>query len=170
VAILVALFAVQRSGTGGLGRLFGPVMVVWFLVVAGLGVRQIVARPSILWALSPVEGARFFAHGGWHGFRVLGSVVLAVTGGEALYADMGHFGRGPIRAAWLMLIFPSLFLCYLGQGALVLGAPAEATRPFYAMVPDGPWIYPMVALAAVATVIASQALISGVFSLTHQAI
>jgi KUP system potassium uptake protein len=170
VGILIALFAVQRSGTGGLGRLFGPLMVIWFVTIAVLGVRQIVARTGILWALNPVEGARFFAHTKWHGFRVLGSVVLAVTGGEALYADMGHFGRGPIRAAWLALIFPALFLCYLGQGALVLGAPAQAARPFYAMVPDGPWIYPMVALAAVATVIASQALISGVFSLTHQGI
>jgi KUP system potassium uptake protein len=169
VVILILLFAVQRKGTGGLGKIFGPVMILWFTAIAILGVVHILARPEILGALSPVQAVRFFMNSGWHGFKVLGGVVLSVTGGEALYADMGHFGKGPIRVAWLSLIYPSLILCYLGQGALLLGAPGGAAQPFYAMVPA--WgIYPMVGLAAAATVIASQALISGVFSLTHQAI
>jgi KUP system potassium uptake protein len=161
---------VQRRGTSGLGKLFGPVMIVWFVTIGALGVAQIVARPSILAALSPAWGIRFFVHNGWRGFRVLGGVVLGVTGGEALYADMGHFGRRPIRLAWLGLIYPCLLVCYMGQGALLLADPTRNTQPFYAMVPAGVWIYPMVAVAAAATIIASQALISGVFSLTHQAI
>jgi KUP system potassium uptake protein len=170
IVILFGLFLVQRRGTGGLGRWFGPIMICWFVTIGALGLTHIVRRPGILQALSPVWGARFFLDNGWRGFRVLGGVVLGVTGGEALYADMGHFGRRPIRAAWLGLIYPSLLLCYLGQGATLLDAPSGAAQPLYAMVPAGPWIYPMVALAAAATVIASQALISGVFSLTQQAI
>ncbi len=144
-------------------------MVVWFSTIGALGAFHIVKNPEILAALSPVHGARFFAENGWAGFRVLGGVVLAVTGGEALYADMGHFGKKPIRTAWLGLIYPALLLCYLGQGGALLADPEGAAQPFYALIPKGPWIYPAVALASAATVIASQALISGVFSLTHQA-
>jgi len=170
VAILALLFAIQRRGTGGIGRLFGPVMVVWFATIGFLGARHLIRTPAVLGALWPGHGVHFFAHHGWHGFRLLGSVVLAVTGGEALYADMGHFGRKPIRLAWLALVFPSLLLCYFGQGALLLARPSAAAQPFFNMVPAGAWTYALVALAAPATVIASQALISGVFSLTHQAI
>ncbi len=168
VVILIGLFYVQKRGTGGLGALFGPVMGLWFTSIAILGAVQIIRNPVILSALSPHHGILFFVHNGWKGFEVLGGVVLAVTGGEALYADMGHFGRGPIRVAWLALVFPALLLCYLGQGALLLRHPELASQPFYSMVPSV-LIYPMVGLAAAATVIASQALISGVFSLTHQA-
>ncbi len=169
VVILIGLFWAQRRGTGKLGTYFGPIMVLWFASLAVLGVVHIARHPGILAALSPHHGVRFFMHNGWAGFRVLGGVVLAVTGGEALYADMGHFGRGPIRAAWLGLVYPALLLNYLGQGATVLGDRTSAGGAFYAMVPPS-LIYPMVILAASATVIASQALISGVFSLTHQAI
>ena len=169
VVILAGLFAIQQKGTGGIGKAFGPVMVVWFSALAVLGVVNIAKDPHILGALSPHHGAAFFVRNGWHGFRVLGGVVLAVTGGEALYADMGHFGRGPIRSAWFGLVFPALGLCYLGQGANALVDPTSVQRPFYAMMPQGPWIYGAVALASAATVIASQALISGAFSLTQQA-
>ena len=170
VAILVALFLVQRRGTGKIGKFFGPVMGLWFVTIGGLGLYHVARQPAILWALSPHHGVRFFAENGASGFRVLGGVVLAVTGGEALYADMGHFGRKPIRRAWLGIIYPALLLCYLGQGAALLGNPSGAAQPFYALIPQGPWIYPAVILASAATVIASQALISGVFSITHQAI
>ena len=170
VVILLGLFAVQSRGTGGIGKFFGPVMIAWFGNIAVLGVVNIAKDPHILWALSPHHAITFFARNGFHGFRVLGGVILAVTGGEALYADMGHFGRRPIRLAWMTLVFPSLFLCYLGQGAAILADPSGIEQPFYALMPRGPWIYPAVALASFATVIASQALISGVFSLTHQAI
>jgi KUP system potassium uptake protein len=170
VAILVALFWVQRHGTGGLGKLFGPIMIGWFVTIGALGVMHIADHPASLAAISPVWGVRFFLRNGWAGFRVLGGVVLGVTGGEALYADMGHFGRGPIRVAWMSLIYPALILCYLGQGATLLGDASGVAQPLYAMVPKGPFIYATVAIAAAATVIASQALISGVFSLTHQAI
>jgi KUP system potassium uptake protein len=169
VVILVGLFVIQRRGTGKIGALFGPVMVVWFVTIGALGLQHILRRPEILGALWPGHGVRFFAQNGFRGFRVLGGVVLSVTGGEALYADMGHFGRRPIRAAWLGLIYPALLLCYLGEGAAILDNPAGAAQPFYALIPRGPWIYPAVVLASAATVIASQALISGVFSLTHQA-
>src|SRR5262249_31675535 len=145
-------------------------MAIWFLTIAVLGVSQIVHSPGILGALSPHHGLMFFARHGWAGLKVLGGVVLAVTGGEALYADMGHFGRPPIRIAWLALIYPSLLLCYLGQGALLLAPPGMASQPFYALVGDSPLIYPLVGIATAATVIASQALISGVFSMTRQAI
>jgi KUP system potassium uptake protein len=174
VGILAALFAVQARGTGRIGRLFGPIMILWFATMAVLGARAIVNVPpnvpSILAALSPIHGVRFFADHGFEGARILGSVVLAVTGAEALYADMGHFGRRPIRIAWLALAYPALVLCYLGQAATVLENPAAAARPFFALVPSGGWTVALVALAAPATIIASQALISGVFSLTHQAI
>jgi KUP system potassium uptake protein len=168
--VLFALFAIQRRGTGGVGALFGPVMVVWFLAIGGLGVFHIARAPGVLVALNPLHGAAFFAAHGVRGFLVLGAVVLAVTGGEALYADMGHFGSRPIRIAWLALVMPSLVLNYFGQGALMLTDVAARDNPFFAMVPAGPWTYALVALSALATVIASQALISGAFSLTHQAV
>ncbi len=170
VVILVGLFSIQRLGTGGLGRWFGPVMLLWFVVAGLLGAKELVKHPAVLAAFNPLLGARFLATHGFVGFRLLGGVVLAVTGGEALYADMGHFGRGPIRRAWLSICLPSLMVCYLGQGAVLLDQPNLRTAPFYAMCPDGALRYPFVLLAAAATVIASQALISGVFSLTHQAI
>ena len=167
--ILVALFAIQRRGTGSIGKLFGPVMTVWFVTLAALGVYHIVQKPEILAALSPHHGAAFFLRHGIHGMLILGSVVLAVTGGEALYADMGHFGVRPIRLVWTFFVLPALTLCYLGQGALVLGDPQAADNPFFAMAPTGPATYFLVLLSSAATVIASQALISGAFSLTRQA-
>jgi KUP system potassium uptake protein len=167
--ILVALFAIQRRGTGSIGKLFGPVMMVWFITLAVLGVYHIAQKPEILGALSPLHGAGFFLRHGIHGMLILGSVVLAVTGGEALYADMGHFGVRPIRLAWSFFVLPSLSLCYLGQGALVLRDPQAADNPFFAMVPAGPVAFSLVLLSSAATVIASQALISGAFSLTRQA-
>ena len=170
VLILLGLFGIQRHGTGGIGRFFGPVMVLWFAVIGGLGLWHLAHFPGVLAAFSPHYGARFFAHHGWHGFKLLGSVVLAVTGAEALYADMGHFGPKPIQYAWLGFVFPALLLCYLGQGALVLGHPEFARAPFFGMVPVGPATVALVALATPATVIASQALISGAFSLTQQAV
>jgi KUP system potassium uptake protein len=169
VAILIAVFAIQRRGTGQVGALFGPVMVIWFATLAVLGVRGIVQEPSVLGALAPWHAVEFLAEKGGVGFVVLASVFLVVTGGEALYADMGHFGRRPIRAAWFAFVLPALLLNYFGQGALVLEDPAAAANPFYRLAPV--WsLYPLVGLATVATVIASQALISGAFSLTHQAI
>jgi len=167
--ILVALFAIQRRGTGSIGRLFGPVMTVWFATLAVLGLYHVVQQPEILAALSPHHGAAFFLRHGIKGMLILGSVVLAVTGGEALYADMGHFGVRPIRLAWTALVLPALTLCYLGQGALVLRNPQATENPFYSMVPAGLPTYLLVALSSAATVIASQALISGAFSLTRQA-
>jgi KUP system potassium uptake protein len=168
-AILIGLFALQSRGTGTVARLFGPVMLTWFVVLAALGVHGITARPEILRALSPTYAARFFAHDGLTAFLALGGVVLAVTGAEALYADMGHFGRGPIRRAWLIVAFPALTLNYLGQGANILEHPAGVANPFYLLVPHALRV-PMVALACVATVIASQAVISGAFSVTRQAV
>jgi KUP system potassium uptake protein len=169
VVILGVLFAVQRRGTGGLGRFFGPVMLVWFVAIAALGAYHVARRPDVLWALSPHPGIAFFARHGVHGIRLLGGVVLAVTGAEALYADLGHFGRVPIQRAWSFVCLPSLVLNYFGQGAVLLVDPSVASRSFYAMCPSGAGLYPFVALATVATIIASQALISGVFSLGHQA-
>ncbi|WP_438030300.1 potassium transporter Kup [Sorangium sp. So ce233] len=169
-AILVGLFSVQRWGTARVGKIFGPIMVLWFTALAALGLAFIARNPAVLAALSPVHAARFFADHGLHGVAILGSVVLVITGGEALYADMGHFGRGPIRLAWYGLALPALALNYFGQGALLLQAPEAAANPFFAMVPKGPLTYALVALSAMATVIASQALISGAYSLTHQAI
>ncbi len=170
--ILLALFWIQKRGTEGIGKVFGPIMIVWFLALAVLGVVYIAQDPAVLVALNPLYAARFFHAHGKQAFVVLGSVVLAITGGEALYADMGHFGRRPIRVAWYGLVLPALVLNYFGQGALLLQHPerAVADNPFFAMVPKGPLTYVLVALAAAATVIASQALISGAFSLTHQAV
>mgnify|MGYP001489251063 CR=1 FL=1 len=169
IIILIVLFAVQSRGTGVVGRFFGPVMLVWFATIAGLGIWHIAQKPEVLLAVNPVHGATYFMTHDMTGFLVLGAVVLAVTGGEALYADMGHFGIKPIRAAWLALVMPSLLLCYFGQGALVLRDPETASHPFFAMVPRGPATVALVILSSLATVIASQALISGAFSLTRQA-
>jgi KUP system potassium uptake protein len=167
--ILIAVFWVQKKGTAGIGRVFGPIMAIWFFTIAVLGIRQIIAHPSVLQAISPTFAVQFFLDQKFRAFQVLGAVVLVITGGEALYADMGHFGRRPIRVAWYLFVMPALLLNYFGQGALVLEHENTATHPFYAMVPPF-LIYPMVALSTMATIIASQALISGAFSLTRQAI
>jgi len=168
-AILLVLFMAQRRGTGSVGALFGPIMAVWFTTIAVLGVVHIAHRPEVLLALSPRYAVHYFAAHGMPGFLVLGSVVLAVTGGEALYADMGHFGARPIRVAWLALVMPALMLCYFGQGALILSDPGAIENPFFAMVPKGGATLALVILSSAATIIASQALISGAFSLTRQA-
>jgi KUP system potassium uptake protein len=168
--VLLGLFAIQHRGTGGIGKIFGPVMIMWFACIALLGTWHVSRGPGILEALWPTWGADYFVRHGWHGFPILGVIVLAVTGGEALYADMGHFGRRPIRISWMGLVFPALVLCYFGQGALVLRDPSAMAKPFFAMVPPGAATYALVLLATTATIIASQALISGVFSLTHQAV
>jgi KUP system potassium uptake protein len=166
--IILVIFLVQRHGTAGIGAVFGPVMCVWFTVLGVLGVKEVLHNPAVLGALSPVHGALFFVHNGGHGFLVLGAVFLAVTGGEALYADMGHFGWKPIKRAWFCLVLPALALNYLGQGALLLRDASAARNPFFLLAPD--WaLYPLVALSAMAGVIASQALISGAFSITRQA-
>jgi KUP system potassium uptake protein len=168
VVIIVVLFLVQRLGTGAVGRLFGPVMAVWFTVLGVLGVRGIAAHPVILEALSPSYAIAFLVGHFGTAFFSLTAVVLAVTGAEALYADMGHFGRPPIRRAWLLVVFPACILNYLGQGALILGHPASISNPFFLLAPE--WArLPMVFLATVATVIASQAVITGAFSVAHQA-
>ena len=168
IAVLTTLFAMQRYGTGLIGSLFGPVMAVWFSVMGLLGAAEIARHPEVLASLSPSYGVRFFLDHGWVAFIALASVVLAVTGAEALYADMGHFGRSPIRRAWFLLVFPALTLNYLGQGSLIVRSPRAIENPFYLLVPAWAQL-PMVALATVATVIASQAVISGAFSLTRQA-
>jgi KUP system potassium uptake protein len=169
VAILLGLFYVQRRGTGGLGSIFGPVMAVWFLAVAVLGAAALARHPAVLAAIDPRHAARFFTRNGGHGFLVLGAVFLVATGGEALYADMGHFGKRPIQIAWFSLVFPALLLNYFGQGAILLEEPGASINPFYHLAPG--WaLYPLVGLATVATVIASQAVISGAFSLTGQAV
>ena len=169
LGILAGLFAVQSKGTGAIGQWFGRVMLAWFAILAVLGIVHIVQNPAVLRALNPVEGFNFLAHHGKAGLVIMGSVFLVVTGGEALYADMGHFGRKPIALAWNVLVCPALILNYLGQGALVLADPAARANPFFSMAPA--WaLYPMVALATAATIIASQALISGAFSLTMQGI
>jgi len=169
IAILATLFAIQRFGTGLVGRLFGPVMAAWFGTLAVLGLVKVVGEPSILRALSPHYGVRFFFDEGGKAFLALASVVLAVTGAEALYADMGHFGRDPIKRAWFLLVLPALLLNYMGQGILLLQEPGAVESPLYRLVPDG-LLVPMVLLATAATVIASQAVISGVFSVTRQAV
>jgi len=170
VVILIALFAVQSRGTGTLGLFFGPVMLVWFITIGLLGLRSIALHPAICWAFLPTHGLTFLMHHKMGSLHVLGSVVLAVTGGEALYADMGHFGKNPIRVAWVAVAFPCLVLCYFGQGAMILRDPGLASSPFFSLVPQGPLTLGLVMLSAAATVIASQGLISAVFSLTHQAI
>ncbi|MGD8973169.1 MAG: KUP/HAK/KT family potassium transporter, partial [Desulfobacterales bacterium] len=169
IIILGGLFMIQRRGTARVGRLFGPVILVWFSVLAILGFIQITRSPQVLAAIFPWYGMKFLLINKFHGFVVLGAVFLVVTGAEALYADMGHFGRRPIRLTWIVLVLPALILNYFGQGALLLARPEEAHHPFYALVPSWAMI-PMVVLAALATIIASQAVITGSFSLTHQAI
>ena len=169
LVILVALFAIQHRGTGTVGRLFGPVMIVWFVTIGALGAVNIAAAPEILKAFNPLEAVRFGVGSPVALFIVLGGVFLALTGGEALYADMGHVGRTAIRQAWFGLVLPALVLCYFGQGARVLADPKAVENPFYALAPG--WaVLPLVVLATLATIIASQALISGVFSMTRQAI
>jgi KUP system potassium uptake protein len=169
IAVLVVLFATQRYGTDRVGKAFGPVIVVWFAALALIGAHNIAGNPEVLRALNPWWGMRFFVDHGWHGIFILGAVVLAVTGGEALYADMGHFGRRPIQYAWNFFVLPALTINYLGQGALMLSNPAAVANPFYLGVPE--WaLFPMIGLSTAATVIASQAVISGGYSAARQAI
>ena len=169
IAILFGLFFFQRHGTGGLGAIFGPVMFVWFATLALLGISHIVREPHVFAAINPLRAVDFFTTNRWQGFLTLGTVFLVVTGGEALYADLGHFGKRPIRLAWFVVALPALLLNYFGQGALLLQNPEAASNLFYRMAP--PWaLYPLVGIATAAAVIASQALISGVFSLTSQAV
>lgn len=169
-ALLLLLFFIQKHGTARVGQLFGPIMIVWFLTIAGLGAYHLTKNPSVFAAVDPRHAVVFFQEHKLRGILVLGSVVLAITGGEALYADMGHFGKKPIRLAWLCLVFPALLLAYFGMGAIVLADPTAASNPFYAMVPRGGAAYALVGIATAATIIASQALISGAFSLTNQAV
>ncbi len=169
VAILIALFAIQRHGTQRVGMLFGPLMVVWFAVIAGLGIYHIIRNPVVLEAFNPAHAVAFFVANGWAGFLILGIVFLVVTGGEALYADMGHFGKLPIRVVWFSVVLPALLLNYFGQGALVLRDPSHISNPFYHLA-SGWMLYPLVALSTAATVVASQAVITGAFSLTMQAV
>ena len=168
LGILVGLFSLQRFGTARVGGLFGPITLVWFLTIGTLGIIEIFDGPHILWAVSPHHAIAFFWHNGTTGFFVLGAVVLAVTGAEALYADMGHFGKRPIRLAWFAMTFPCLLLNYYGQGALVLRDPAAASNPFYLLAPDW-FLYPLVGIATLAAIVASQAMISGAYSLIQQA-
>lgn len=169
IGILVGLFLFQKRGTRGVGAVFGPVTMIWFIMIAALGLVEIAHRPGVLAAVNPFHAVRFFVDNGWHGFLVLGAVFLVVTGGEALYADMGHFGPRPIRVAWFSVVLPALLLNYFGQGALLLGDPSAAHNPFYHLAPA--WaLYPMIIVATAAAIIASQAVISGAFSLTLQAV
>ena len=169
VVLLVVLFIFQRRGTARVGSLFGPVMLLWFVTIGALGVAELTVQPAILFALNPLHGVRLLLADPWHGFVLLGAVVLAVTGAEALYADMGHFGRAPIRATWFWIVLPCLLLNYFGQGALLLRVPEALDNPFYRLAPA--WaLYPLVVLSSIATVIASQAVISGAFSMTRQAV
>ncbi|MCO5108692.1 MAG: potassium transporter Kup [Burkholderiaceae bacterium] len=169
VAILLSLFLVQRFGTAFVGRFFGPIIVLWFVALGVSGAAHIAREPAILQALNPVHAWTFLAERGWHLFAAVGAIVLAVTGAEALYADMGHFGRRPIQIAWTGLVLPSLALNYLGQGALLIGNPSAIENPFYRMFPDA-WVLPALVLATLAAIIASQAVISGAYSMTRQAI
>lgn len=167
--ILTALFLVQRRGTGAMGRMFGPVTLAWFVTLALLGIRWVITKPDVVFAINPLYAVRFFIDNGAAAFVTLASVFLAVTGGEALYADMGHFGRAPIRRGWFLIVLPALVLNYFGQGALLLENPRAIVNPFYLMAPS--WLLPpLIVLATAATVIASQAVISGVFSITRQAL
>lgn len=169
LVILFLLFVVQKRGTAGIGKFFGPITVIWFVCISALGVSHIIDNPEILWAISPTYALRFIWNNPGTTFIILGAVVLCVTGGEALYADMGHFGKKPIRLAWFSIVMPALTLNYFGQGALLLQNPEAVKNPFYMMAPD--WaLIPLVGLATMATVIASQALISGAFSVTKQVI
>ena len=168
ILIITALFAVQSRGTAGIGRIFGPITTLYFICIAILGVRGILMNPEVLHALNPMYAVDFFMREQWHGFVVLAAVVLVITGGEALYADMGHIGARPIRLAWFSVVLPALALNYFGQGGLLLSDPSAVSNPFYRLVPE--WaLYPMIAIATGAAVVASQALISGAFSLTQQA-
>jgi len=167
--VLVGVFVVQKRGTASVSRLFGPITVVWFLALAALGIHQIVLEPRVLWALNPYYALDFALHHKVLAFLALGAVVLSITGAEALYADMGHFGKKPIRLAWLFLVFPALLLNYYGQGALLIEQPEAAKNPFYLIVPE--WArYPMIVLATMATVIACQAVITGAYSMSRQAV
>jgi KUP system potassium uptake protein len=169
LAVLVGLFVLQSRGTAGVGRLFGPVMLVWFVVLGILGAWQVAKHPGVLLALNPVYGFNLIVDRGWPIFLAFGSIVLAVTGAEALYADMGHFGRKPIRIAWLFIVLPGLMLNYFGQGALIIENPRVVRQVFFELVPKD-MVLALVILSTLAAVIASQAVISGVFSLTRQAI
>ena len=169
LVILIGLFVVQKHGTARIGAIFGPIMIIWFLVIAALGVSGIMKDPSVLRALNPTYAFAFFVHHKLEAYFVMGSLFLVVTGGEALYADMGHFGKSPIRWAWFLVVLPALLLNYFGQGALLLHDPSVSENPFFHLAPE--WaVIPLVVLSTIAAVIASQALISGVFSLTRQAI
>jgi KUP system potassium uptake protein len=169
IVVLILLFASQRFGTASVGKVFGPITIVWFVTLSLLGIRGIVAAPRVLSSLSPHHGVEFLLHNGSMGFPVLGAVFLAVTGAEALYADLGHFGARPIRFAWFLIVFPALVLNYLGQGALLLQNPGAVENPFFQLAPS--WaLFPLVGLATMASIIASQALITGAFSITMQAI
>jgi KUP system potassium uptake protein len=169
VGVVIGLFALQRHGTSLVGALFGPIAVLWFLAIAALGIRGIAGAPEVLWALNPMHALSFVTQHGYSSFVVLGAVLLCFTGAEALYADMGHFGKAPIRIAWFGLVLPALVLNYFGQGALLIADPTALNNPFYLLAPE--WsLYPMIGLATAATVIASQATISGTYSLTKQAI
>ena len=169
IVIVTGLFLVQRLGTHSIGRLFGPIMVLWFAVLALTGIPHIVQNPDILRALSPTFSVTFVTGHPYTAFVAMGAVVLAITGAEALYADMGHFGRRPIRVGWFAFVFPALILTYLGQGALILKSPSSVSNPFFLMIPAWSRV-PMVVLATAATVIASQAVISGAFSVSRQAV
>jgi KUP system potassium uptake protein len=169
LVILVGLFLFQKKGTASVGRIFGPITLLWFVTIALLGAIEIFRAPRVLLAVNPVYAIRFFFLQGAHAFVVLGAVVLAVTGAEALYADMGHFGKRPIRIAWFTLVLPSLVLNYFGQGGLLLSDPAAAVNPFYLLAPRA-ILFPLIALATIAAIIASQALISGAFSITQQCV
>ncbi len=169
LVVLTGLFVIQSKGTARVGAVFGPVMLFWFTTLGVLGAINVVRHPDVLQAINPAYAVAFFADNHWLGFLALGAVVLAITGGEALYADMGHFGRRPIKVAWFGYVFPALYLNYLGQGALIIDDPSAVKNPFYLLVPE-PLLIPMVGLSTLATIIASQAVISGAFSLTKQAV
>src|SRR5690606_26256307 len=169
LGVLLALFLIQSHGTGTMGKLFGPIMLTWFLVLGGLGLWRVIEQPQVLMALDPRWAVAFIAEAPWQTFLLLGALVLALTGAEALYADMGHFGRPLIRKAWFMIVMPCLVLCYFGQGALLISDPSAIRNPFFFLAPT--WaLVPMVMLATVATVIASQSVISGAFSVARQAV
>ncbi len=169
LVVLTGLFVIQSKGTARVGAVFGPVMLFWFTTLGVLGAMNVMRHPDVLQAINPLHAVNFFVANKTLGFLALGAIVLAITGGEALYADMGHFGRRPIKVAWFGYVFPALYLNYLGQGALILDDPSAVKNPFYLLVPE-PLLYPMVGLSTLATIIASQAVISGAFSLTKQAV
>ena len=169
ITVLGGLFMMQAKGSGKMGKLFAPIMCIWFVALAALGIFNIIKVPDVLLAINPLYGIQLLAESGWHGFLIMGAVVLTITGAEALYADMGHFGLKPIRFAWFGLVFPALLLNYFGQGALLISNPEAISNPFYLLAPT--WaLYPLLVLSTLATVIASQAVISGAFSMTKQAI